>query len=564
MRRTRPHHGGRAASCRRSRLTAPGAALLALSGIVAGPGAAHAQAAAGPPSIVFDGLFQAVQLAPLYPDQKTFCDLVPRAAPLLIDLAYDIARRQKGFSLSGFVGQAFSAGPAGPVVPLANGGEPIRSYIDRLWSVLTVDASSVPRFSSLLSLPRPFVVPGGRFNELYYWDTFFDVVGLERSGRGDLSDSIVADFASEIDRFGHVPNGNRTYYLSRSQPPFFATLLAVVARRRGPDVFRQYLPELRAEHAYWMRGADALSPGQAAHNAVRLWDGTLLNRYWDERDAPRDESYAEDIATAQQSSRAPARVYRDLRAAAESGWDFSSRWLADGKTLSTIRTTDIVPADLNSLLYGLEQGLAEGERLAGNQAEADRIAGQAETRASAIRRLMWDDGAGAFDDLVRQTGRSTGIYSAATVYPLVFGIASARQAHAVAMSVRARLLQPGGLATTTVATTQQWDFPNGWAPLQWLAVEGFRRYGEDALAHRIAANWTANVAAGYAATSKLVEKYDVTRTDGGAGGGGEYATQIGFGWTNGVQLGLYADYPDLEKTAPVPAATAGALLTVSD
>ena len=563
MRPTRPlSRGDLPARARRTEIgrLAPAALLLGLCL----PAAAEAQPASGPPSIVFDGLFQAAQLAPLYSDQKTFCDLVPRAQPRLIDLAYDIARHQKGFSLAGFVDLAFTAGPAGPTVPLANAGEAIRSYIDRLWTTLTVDAGSVPRYGSLLSLPKPFVVPGGRFNELYYWDTFFDVVGLEQSGRGDLSDAIVTDFAYEIDQYGHIPNGNRTYYLSRSQPPFFATLLAVVAKRRGPSVFAQYLPELRAEHAYWMRGAETLAPGQAAHNAVRLSDGTVLNRYWDERDVPRDESYSEDIATAQQSTRPASRVYRDLRAAAESGWDFSSRWLADGKTLSTIRTTDLVPADLNSLLYGLELALSAGERLAGDHAAADRAAAQAARRADAIRRLMWDEKAGAFDDLVRQTGQGSGIYSAATVYPLVFGIATQAQAHKVAVSVRARLLQPGGLAATTTNTTQQWDFPNGWAPLQWLAVEGFRHYGEDSLARTIAANWTANVAAGYAATAKLVEKYDVTRTDGGAGGGGEYATQIGFGWTNGVQLGLYADYPDLEKTAPVPAKAAGALLTVSD
>ena len=521
--------------------------ILVAVGTLALSVATEAQPA--PPSLEFPTLFPAAQLTPLYPDQKTFCDLVPKAPPFAINTLYALARRQPGFSLAGFVDLAFTSGPPGPTIPLASAGQPIRGYIDGLWTTLTQTAPAGSPYASLLPLPQPYVVPGGRFNELYYWDTFFDLVGLEQSGRSDLSDAIIDDFAYEIRTFGHIPNGNRSYYLSRSQPPFFATMLALVARRRGAGVFRQYLPELLTEYAYWMRGADGLAPGAAAHNVVRLWDGTVLNRYWDERDAPRDESYADDVATATGSGRVATTVYRDLRAAAESGWDFSSRWLTDGKTLSTIRTTEIVPPDLNSLLYGLEAALAVGEQQAGNQAASARYAAAAAVRKAAIQRLMWDDSSGAFVDILRSTGKSTGVYSAATVYPLVFGIATQAQAHKVAVSLRQRLLQVGGVATTTIASGQQWDFPNGWAPVQWLATEGFRNYGENDLAYTIAARWTANVSAGFGSLGKLVEKYDVTRTDGGAGAGGEYATQIGFGWTNGVQLGLYADYPGLEAGA---------------
>lgn len=533
-------------------LVATGALVLA--------GVADARPA--PPSLAFPALFPAVQLTPLYPDQKTFCDLVPKAPPFVINYAYAVAHTQPGFSLAGFVNLAFAPGPAGPTIPLASAGEPIRSYIDQLWTTLTDEAPAGSPFASLLTLPKPYVVPGGRFNELYYWDTFFDLVGLEQSGRGPLSDGIIDDFAYEIRTYGHIPNGNRSYYLSRSQPPFFATMLALVAKRRGTDVFRQYLPELRIEYDYWMRGADGLAAGAAAHNVVRLWDGTLLNRYWDERDAPRDESYADDVATAAGSGRVATTVYRDLRAAAESGWDFSSRWLADGKTLSTIRTTEIVPPDLNSLLYALEAALSVGERLAGDQAASARYATAAASRKAAIQRLMWDDNAGAFADILRTTGKSTGVYSAATVYPLVFGIATPTQAHKVAISLRQRLLQVGGVATTTLTSGQQWDFPNGWAPVQWLATEGFRNYGENDLAYTIASRWTANVHAGYDSLGKLVEKYDVTRTDGGAGAGGEYATQIGFGWTNGVQLGLYADYPGLEAAQQTQAPVSDVSLTM--
>jgi hypothetical protein len=172
---------------------------------------------------------------------------------------------------------------------------------------------------------------------------------------------MLANFAHLIDTYGHIPNGNRTYYLSRSQPPFFAAMVARAADRDGESLYGKYLPQLLREHEFWMQGADRLVPGTAHRRVVRLRDGTVLNRYWDDRAAPRDEAWREDIETARQSGRPAAEVYRNLRATAESGWDFSSRWLADGRTLSTIRTIDILPVDLNALLHEMERAVEQEE-----------------------------------------------------------------------------------------------------------------------------------------------------------------------------------------------------------
>jgi alpha,alpha-trehalase len=224
-----------------------------------------------------------------------------------------------------------------------------------------------------------------------------------------------------------------------------------------------------------------LPPGEAYRNSVRLSDGTLLNRYWDARDAPRDESYKEDVETAAGSGRPPGLVYRNLRAAAESGWDFSSRWLTDGKSLATVRTLSILPVDLNCLLVHLEETLSKAYGAQGDAAQAAAYHHRAQRRSEAIRRLMWDARDGVFSDSLWETGELTGAVTAATLYPLFLRIATEGHARVVAANVERKLLDVGGLATTLIESGQQWDAPNGWAPLQWIAVVGLRNYGFDQL-----------------------------------------------------------------------------------
>jgi alpha,alpha-trehalase len=280
---------------------------------------------------------------------------------------------------------------------------------------------------------------------------------------------------------------------------------------------------------------------------VRLLDGTVLNRYWDERAAPRDESYLEDVQIASQSSRPQGVVWRNLRATAESGWDFSSRWLADGKTLATVRTLDLLPPDLNSLLVHLEQTLAKAYQINGEYAQ------RAQARSDAIQRIIWDTQDGVFTDYLWQTGTTTGNITAATLYPLFLKVATQSEADIVAQTVSNKLLAPGGLATSLVDSGQQCDAPNGWAPLQWIAVIGLRNYGYDQLAETTATRWVGENIGLYGTEAKLVEKYNVT-VAGGAGSGGEYATQIGFGWTSGVLLALGQLYPSLKSEAEMATA----------
>ena len=498
------------------------------------------------PADLYGPLFEAVQLKRVFPDGKTFVDAVPKRAPEAIMAAYRAERPDDAAELRAFVEANFDVPESASPPPPKTERLPLKAHIAALWPALTRPPLDPAPGSSALALPEPYVVPGGRFREIYYWDSYFTMLGLVEDGEQALVESMLDNFDSLIERFGHIPNGTRTYYLSRSQPPFFA-LMADLSDRRDRATLERRLAMLRREHEFWMAGAACLDATNACRRVVRMPDGSLLNRYWDDRDTPRDESYAEDVATAAESGRPKAEMYRHLRAGAESGWDFSARWLADPQKLTTIRTTEIVPVDLNSLLWALEVAISRRCALLVEIACASEFQDRASARRRAIVRYLWVPAEGRFGDWDRERRRVTDVLSAATLYPLFVGLATPEQAKAVATTAREELLAPGGLRTTLIRTGQQWDSPNGWAPLQWVAVAGLLRYGEDTLAKDIAARWIDTVNRAYRETGKMLEKYDVEERR--PGGGGEYPLQDGFGWTNGVTRALIARYPELDPDA---------------
>lgn len=490
-----------------------------------------------PPDQAYPELFEAVQRGQVFSDQKHFVDALPKRDPARIRADYLARRDRDGFDIEAFVKDNFiESGQAESPAPAP--GAPIQEHIDSLWPILSRSYNQVPAYSSLLPLPQPYVVPGGRFREMYYWDSYFTMLGLEQSGNKAQVRQMTDNFAYMIDTYGHIPNGNRTYYLSRSQPPFFAYMVELQARIEGDQAYGRYLPQLQKEYAYWMAGAQALEPGAADRHVVKLADGSVLNRYWDASPTPRQESWLQDVRTAEQAPDRPKEeVWRDLRAGAESGWDFSSRWLDDGQNLASIRTTAIVPVDLNSLIYHLEQTIAKACETVQNTPCVQAYGRRAELRQRAIEQHLWNADKGFYVDYDWQRQQQRQPLTAATLFPLYTGLASAEHAHRTADAVRDGLLRAAGIATTQVNTGQQWDEPNGWAPLQWVAVEGLDRYGHTALAQQIGSRFLQQVENLYRKENRLVEKYDLSgRGDGG--GGGEYELQDGFGWTNGVTLKL--------------------------
>ena len=498
-------------------------------------------AATATPHALYGELFAAVQMARVFPDGKSFVDARPRTAPALIRARFEAERHAPGFSLADFVHAHFELPAHGaPAGPRLENLPHIRAHIRALWPLLLREHRDAAPGDSLLALPRPYVVPGGRFRELYYWDSYFTMLGLVTDGRRDLAEHMLANFAHLIATYGFIPNSSRTYMLSRSQPPFFFRMVELLHADDPAAGFARHLPSLRAEHAFWMDGEATIAPGQAHRRALRTADGALLNRYWDDRDTPREESWREDVETAEASGRPHGQVWRDLRAGAESGWDFSGRWCADPADIATIETTALAPVDLNALLAGLEGAIALGAARAGDAATARAFEARGAARRARLQTRFWrannGETGGHFADVNWRDAADPRPLTAAALVPLYLGLATQLQADAMAAQVQRHLLGANGLLTTALATGQQWDAPNGWAPLQWMATQGLARYGHTALARDIARRWCASVERVYLATGRLLEKYDVAEDR--PGGGGEYETQDGFGWTNGVFVAL--------------------------
>ncbi|MGB3773851.1 MAG: trehalase family glycosidase, partial [Leeuwenhoekiella sp.] len=297
-----------------------------------------------------------VQMQRVFEDGKTFVDCVPKFPTDSILSKYKEQKNSANFDLKDFVLANFEL-PVSPTTSFeSDTSRSASAHINALWPYLTREADEVVP-GSRIALPNKYIVPGGRFREVYYWDSYFILLGLKKTGDYDLIENIVDNFAYQIDTFGFIPNGNRTYYLSRSQPPFFAEMVELLASVKDKkEVYLKYHDALQHEYDFWMEGAQTLGNGDAKDRVVKLEDGSILNRFYSDTSTPRAESYHEDVTTAEEApSRKAEDIYLDICAACESGWDFSSRWFTDPDDLSSIKTTHIIPSDLNALLYNMEK-----------------------------------------------------------------------------------------------------------------------------------------------------------------------------------------------------------------
>ena len=411
----------------------------------------------------------------------------------------------------------------------------------------------------LLYLPYPYVVPGGRFNEMYGWDSYFIQLGLLQAGEIELARNMADNFVYQIENYDKILNANRTYYLTRSQPPFLTQMILGVYRRtRDKQWLQRAMPAIEIYYKYWTTGPHLVAK-------------TGLSRYYDSGTGPAPEVIADErdehgrthydrvreyYRTHQISDYEVSEYYNrdeDLltelfykadRSMRESGFDPSNRF---GQFNAGILNYN--PVCLNSLLYLMEVETAEIQRILGHPSAANRWTRRAQQRRERMNRFMWDAKDGLYYDYNFETNSVRRYPFVTTFYPLWAGIASSAQAAHVVKNL-SLFERPGGLQTSTKRSGSQWDAPFGWAPMQIIAIAGLRRYGYDASANRISVKFLSLILKEFKEHNVIVEKYDVERRDSQISSGlkfGYTSNEIGFGWTNAAFLKLYADLPRQQR-----------------
>ncbi len=454
-----------------------------------------------------------------------------------------------------------------------------------------------PLEPGLLYLPNAYVVPGGRFNEMYGWDSYFILLGLLHDGQVDLARGIVENFFFEIEHYGGILNANRTYYLTRSQPPFLSSMIREVwdaemraGRRAEAQAWLQRAyGYAQRDHAFWMRPE------------MRAGD-TGLSRYWDFGSGPVPEmgddptyyravigwllahpavhtGYLVDgpanptradwkrlaaISCDPQTSSICSlehvgahwltkEFYKGDRAMRESGFDTSFRF---GPFSGS--TEDYAPVCLNALLYKYENDLAWMADRLGRPADAKQWRAQAQARRAAVDRFLWDPQRGMYFDYDFATGQRSTYNYITTFYPLWANAANADQARRVETNLDL-FEHPGGPALSTTNSGEQWDLPYGWAPVTWLAAQGMVNSGDRTDAVRVARAFTATVRDSFACTGTIREKYNVvTRSSTFHTTAGYSQNVVGFGWTNAVYLRLEDLLRASGAAQPAPAHNCGA------
>ena len=485
-----------------------------------------------------------------YSDGMTLACATPRQPYEDVKAEYVKRCNEPDFSDVAFFEKHFEITPPDEANFIAQPGQEIDDYILAIRPKFIFPNTTKGHFDTWLPYPRS-VAGVGRFGRhSFLWDGYQMTKGYAAAGRWDLVLNVLDNTEYQINRFGHPINGSADFYVSRPQPDYFAHQVRMLADKIGPEALVRYLPAMEKNHkGYWLDGMEELAnrpiDGQVhTHRSlVRMPDGSFLNRYWDDANGPRLESYKEDVeiadkvialeglkgALAHMKGRKALhdmlyqlgldeykhvdltedmltediqkalieirkqQAYKDLRAGAASGWDFSSRWFKDGSNLVTINTTDIAPVDLNSLMVYNEETLAMAYEAASempgyNKLECLEKAAMyqqlADRRAAAINKYLWDPKDKIYRDYNFVDGHQTAIVSAAMAYPLYVGINNKEQAMGVADAIETDLLYEGGvIATTTEDSEEQWDggkkggkrSKNVWAPPNWATVRGLAR-----------------------------------------------------------------------------------------
>ncbi|KAF9602498.1 hypothetical protein IFM89_028512 [Coptis chinensis] len=405
-----------------------------------------------------------------------------------------------------------------------------------------------PELHTLLPLPKPMIIPGSRFIEVYYWDSYWSIRGLLVSKMYETAKSIVYNLISLIDEYGHVLNGARAYYSNRSQPPLLSAMVMEIYNRTND------LELVNRSHSlHWLKNTSfGIQDNEGCNHT--------LARYFAKWNKPRPESSTTDKESASKLLNVEKQqFYREVASTAESGWDFSTRWMRNHSDVTTLSTTSILPVDLNAYILKIEIDIASLARTTGQNSVAEEFSNASQARRKAIQSIFWNDQKGQWLDYwftnssicedvhpweAQNQNQNEFASNFIPVWLELFESDNITVKRVMESLANSGLLCAAGIATSLSNSGQQWDFPNGWAPLQHMIVEGLARSGSKearAMAEDIAVKWLKTNYAAYTKTGTMHEKYDVEAC-GAVGGGGEYIPQTGFGWTNGVVLAFLEEF----------------------
>ncbi|XP_030756589.1 trehalase-like isoform X2 [Sitophilus oryzae] len=528
-------------------------------------------------------LLDTIQMAKIYEDSKTFVDMKMKYSPNETLAKFDLFmldfkdRRPTRAEVMKFVENTFD--PAGQEFEdwdpedwtshpkfldqiedheLKNWAKKLNDIWKILGRKMKDEVKQHQDQFSIIWVPNPVIVPGGRFREFYYWDTYWIIQGLLLSEMKQTVKGILENFLYIVDTYGHIPNGGRIYYLARSQPPFLIPMIkSYYDFTHDVSFIEKHLPTMEKEFEYWMR----------EHTRNIHMDGKnyTLAVYGDKSQGPRPESYSEDVESAAifKEDHKKEAYYSELKAAAESGWDFSSRWFITNATnkgnLTNIKTRSIVPVDLNALIYWNAVLLSEFNTMFNNKEKARMYTDIGNQWIEATTAVLWHEEIGAWLDYDLYNAVKRDYFYPTNISPLWTGCYNASDKEKIVRSVlkylqNKNIMYPGGVPSSVEHTGEQWDYPNAWPPLQHIMIVGLNNTGDEyavRLAYELAESWIRSNYKAFKESDAMYEKYDAT-VFGGYGTGGEYEVQLGFGWSNAVILDLLHRYASTVRVEDPP------------
>ncbi|XP_014607616.1 PREDICTED: trehalase isoform X2 [Polistes canadensis] len=518
-------------------------------------------------------LLHKIQMASIYPDSKTFVDMKMKNSPeKTLALFREFMNRTDEMptksEIEQFVNDTFDP-PASEFeewnptdwIPnpkfLQNINDPeyrkFASDLNEIWKMLGRKMKDDVKLNeeqySIIYVPNPVIVPGGRFREFYYWDSYWIIKGLLLSEMYQTARGMLSNFATIVDKIGFIPNGGRVYYKMRSHPPL---LIPMVEEYLQVTNDNRWLKDnfwlLEKEFQFWITNRTV----EVEKDGIRY----TLARYHEESSGPRPESYREDVQTSQSFRTAEEKdnYYAELKTAAESGWDFSSRWfILDGTNkgnLSNLKTRYIIPVDLNAILYRNAVLLSKYSQRMGNATKEAYYSTIADEWKKAVTAVLWHDEVGAWLDYDIMNEIKRDYFYPTNILPLwtyCYDFTKREEYVSKVLKYLEKnqiMLNKGGIPTTLEHSGEQWDYPNAWPPLQYFIIMSLNNTQDpwaQRLAYEISERWVRSNYKAFSATTHMFEKYDAT-VSGGYGGGGEYEVQLGFGWSNGLAMILLDKY----------------------